>query len=547
MAKKKRNKYNNVIIVAVLIVCAVIARVLGMNTPYSVQFGLIRTMIYIGLYIGWGISVSKRVIQAQVRRYLVSVSGLMVFWFIIRSMKYYFISDVGTARQLWYLYYLPMLFIPLFSLFAAISLGESKDFKLSKKTLMLYIPTVLCLLLVLTNDFHQLVFSFPADEVWTDNNYEYALGCYIVVGWEIICAMAAFIIMLFKCRLAQKGEYLPFLLLTCSVIYALIYSSGVEWMQLIGGDITAAQCLMFTGILESCIQCGLIQTNTDYRAMFEAGSIGAQIVDTDWHIRYASSNAPELPSDRMRSAESEAAKLDNNTLLRSSKIPGGHVLWQEDITDITALLQKLEENRKTISESNDVEQENYKTKVKINTVREKNRLYDRLQAQTAHQIELLDQLLTQYEAQSDPEIRRSLLAKAAVIGAYIKRRGNLMFIGEKSDVTDTAELTACLDESFANLELMGVECAIDIPDKNSMYTRDAIRVYDFFEAVTEEAMDDLQFVWLKARGLEDAVIFYLQAESKTDLLALASLADTCTCEEGVWRFSLRIGKAGEKA
>ena len=137
MAKKKRNKYNNVIIVAVLIVCAVIARVLGMNTPYSVQFGLIRTMIYIGLYIGWGISVSKRVIQAQVRRYLVSVSGLMVFWFIIRSMKYYFISDVGTARQLWYLYYLPMLFIPLFSLFAAISLGESKDFKLSKKTLML--------------------------------------------------------------------------------------------------------------------------------------------------------------------------------------------------------------------------------------------------------------------------------------------------------------------------------------------------------------------------------------------------------------------------
>ena len=501
MAKKKRNKYNNVIIVAVLIVCAVIARVLGMNTPYSVQFGLIRTMIYIGLYIGWGISVSKRVIQAQVRRYLVSVSGLMVFWFIIRSMKYYFISDVGTARQLWYLYYLPMLFIPLFSLFAAISLGESKNFKLSKKTLMLYIPTVLCLLLVLTNDFHQLVFSFPADEVWTDKSYEYALGCYIVVGWEIICAMAAFIIMLFKCRLAQRGEYLPFLLLTCSVIYALIYSSGVEWMQLIGGDITAAQCLMFAGILESCIHCGLIQTNTGYKSLFEAGSIGAQIVDADYNTRYASSNAPELTADMMRAAERDTVMLDKNTLLRSSKINGGHVLWQEDITDITALLERLEENKKTIAESNYLEKENYKTKVKLNTVREKNRLYDRLQAQTAHQIELLDRLLTQYEAETDPEIRRSLLAKAAVIGAYVKRRGNLLFIGEKSDVTDTAELSACLDESFVNLELMGVECAIDIPDKNKIYIQDAIRVYDFFEAVTEAAMDDIRFVWLKARSL----------------------------------------------
>lgn len=548
MARKKRNNHNNGIIVAVLIVCAVVLRVLGKFDILKVPGGILRSLIYIALYIGWGISVSKRIIQVQVRHYLIAVSGLMVFWFVIRSMRYFFITDIGIARQLWYLYYLPMLFIPLFSLFVAISLGKPENARLSKTArLLLYIPTVLCLLLVLTNDLHQLVFSFPEGDVWTDDNMSYSFGYFFVIGWEILCSLAAFVIMIIKCRLSYRKKYLPFLLLACSIGYALVYVSGVEWMQLIGGDITAAQCLMFTGILECCIQCGLIQTNTGYRAMFEAGSIGAQIVDTDWHIRYASSNAPKLPSDRMRSAESEAAKPDNNTLLRSSKIPGGHVLWQEDITDITALLEKLEENRKTISESNDVEQENYKTKVKINTVREKNRLYDRLQAQTAHQIELLDQLLTQYEAQSDPEIRRSLLAKAAVIGAYIKRRGNLMFIGEKSDVTDTAELTACLDESFANLELMGVECAIDIPDKNSIYTRDAIRVYDFFEAVTEEAMDDLQFVCLKARGLEDAVIFYLQAESKTDLSALASLADTCTCEEGVWRFSLRIGKAGEKA
>ena len=535
-------------LVAAMVFSAIALRVLGKFDILKVPGGILRSLIYIALYIGWGISVSKRIIQVQVRHYLIAVSGLMVFCFFFRSMRYFFITDIGIARQLWYLYYLPMLFIPLFSLFVAISLGKPASAKLSKTALvLLYIPTVLCLLLVLTNDLHQLVFSFPEGEVYTDKNNGYPFGYYIVLGLEILCALAAFVIMIIKCRLSYRKKYLPFLLLTASIGYALVYVSGVKWMQMIGGDITAAQCLMFTGILESCIQCGLIQTNTGYQALFEAGSIGAQIVDTDYDTRYASSNAPKLSAEIMRSAESEAAKLDHNTLLKSSKIPGGHVLWQEDITDITAVLQKLEENRKMIAESNDVEQENYKTKVKINTVREKNRLYDRLQAQTAHQIELLDQLLTQYEAQSDPEIRRSLLAKAAVIGAYIKRRGNLMFIGEKSNVTDTAELSACLDESFANLELMGVECAIDIPGKNSIDTRDAIRVYDFFEAVTEAAMDDLQFVWLKARSLEDAVIFNLQAESKTKLSSLSALADTCTCEDGVWRFSLRIGKAGEPA
>ena len=534
-------------LVAVMVFCAVILRFLGKFDILNVPGGILRSLIYIALYIGWGISVSKRIIQVQVRHYLIAVSGLMVFWFVIRSMRYYFITDIGIARQLWYLYYLPMLFIPLFSLLVAISLGKPASAKLSKTALvLLYISTVLCLLLVLTNDLHQLVFSFPEGEVWTDINNGYTFGYYIVLGWEILCVLAAFIIMLNKCRHSQRKKYLPLLLLACSIEYAFIYASGAECMHMIGGDITAAQCLMFTGILECCIQCGLIQTNTGYQAMFEAGSIGAQIVDTNYHTRYASSNAPALTVDMMRSAEKDAAKLDNNTLLKSSKIGGGYVLWQEDITSITALLEKLEKNRKTISESNDVEQENYKTKVKINTVREKNRLYDRLQEQTAHQIELLDQLLTQYEEEPDSEIRRSLLAKAAVIGAYIKRRGNLMFIGEKSDVTDTAELSACLDESFANLELMGVECAVDIPSKNSITVRDAIRVYDFFEAVTEEAMDDLRFVWMKARSLEDAVIFYLQAESKTELSALSGLADTCACVEGVWHFSLRIGKAGEQ-
>lgn len=122
-----------------------------------------------------------------------------------------------------------------------------------------------------------------------------------------------------------------------------------------------------------------------------------------------------------------------------------------------------------------------------------------------------------------------------------------MFIGERDDVTDTAELSACLDESLANLELMGVECAIDIPGQNSIHIQDAIRVYDFFEAVTEAAIDDIRFIWLKARSLEDAVIFYLQAECETELTALSGLADTCVHEEGVWRFSMCIGKAGEQA
>ena len=87
------------------------------------------------------------------------------------------------------------------------------------------------------------------------------------------------------------------------------------------------------------------------------------------------------------------------------------------------LLEKMEENRKTIEESNCIEQENYQTKAKINMLREKNRLYDKLQMQTAGQIELLNNLLYQYEAETNLTAKRRLLAKISVIGTYIKRCG----------------------------------------------------------------------------------------------------------------------------
>ena len=52
-------------------------------------------------------------------------------------------------------------------------------------------------------------------------------------------------------------------------------------------------------------------------------------------------------------------------------------------------------------------------------------------------------------------------------------------------------------------------------------------------------------MWLKGRALESAVVFYMEVESETDLSPLAGLADSCVWEDGVWRFTLRVGKAGE--
>ena len=535
-------------LVAGMVFSAIALRVLGKFDILIVPVGIARSLIYIALYIGWGISVSKRIIQVQVRHYLIAVSGLMVFWFVIRSMKYYFITDIGIARQLWYWYYLPMLFIPLFSLFVAISLGKPASARLSKTALvLLYIPTVLCLLLVLTNDLHQLVFSFPEGEVWTDKNNGYTFGYYIVLGWEILCAFVAFVIMIIKCRLSYRKKYLPFLLLACSIVYALIYVSGVEWMQLIGGDIAAAQCLMFTGILESCIQCGLIQTNTGYEELFMVSRLGAQITDQGNTVCLASSNAGRLTDEQRMSAKTHPVLEDKTTLFKSKPIRFGHVLWQEDVSELTEAIEQIEENCRDLSERNRLRQENLETKKKILSLQEKNRAADVLNRETAGQISMIEHLLTQYDTENDAKKREKLLAGAAVLGAYIKRYGNLLLVSHREETADIRDLSRCFEDSFVNLELLDVKCLCTLPADVILATKDMLRIYRTFETILEDCLFDLHSVWVNARERKGQFLVSIDFVCDTDLSGHKADADLYSCEDGTCRFTFQLQKGGEGA
>ena len=542
--QKKANR--NIIIFICMVLIALLCRILGKISFQYVLNGIVRSIIYIGLYIGWAISIHKRVVQKSVKNTLLLISGLMIFWFIVRSIKYFFAMDVNVERYLWYSYYLPMLFIPQAAVQTAVLLGQPEEYILPKWLKLLYVPTTLCFLLVLSNDFHQCVFSFAAGEVWTDKGYRYAWGYYTVLLWEVVCAVTAFVLMVYKCRLSQRKKYLPVIGIGISILYAIIYASGAEWMQVIGGDITAALCLMFVCIFESCIYCGLIQTNTGYEELFEVCTMGAQITDQNYRVRYTSANAMELSESVMREAEKGDVVVDKKTLIQNRPIQGGHILWQEDIEYIIMLLERMEENRKTIEESNCLEQENYQTKAKINMLREKNRLYDKLQTQTAGQIGLLNELLSRYEVEKDLVKSRRLLAKISVIGTYIKRYGNLIFIGERAEISDVAELGACLEESFSSLKLMGIECALTAPAGERIYVRDAVRIYSFFESILEACVDSIKFMWVKIRPCGEEMVFCMEVESEDDLNSFFDKTDQGENEDGIWKFTFTIKKAGEK-
>lgn len=530
------------VLAGTVVILSIVIRVVTKIGWIGSWMGILRSLLYIGLYLGWGWSIQKRVIQRKTRKNILRIVGLMVFWFVIRSTKYFFVVNPTVSRQLWYWYYFPMLFIPMLSLMVALSVGMPEGYRVPGFLSALYVPTLILVLLVVTNDIHHLVFSFSGGGIPSDKNNILEPGYYAVAIWGILLAVVAMGIIVMKSRLPRYRKYLPAAVLGVAIIYVVIYASGAEWMQIIGGDITAALCLMIAAILESCIRCGLISTNTRYESLFAAGSLKAQIVDGEGIIRYANANAPELSRESIQNSYHGPVNIDPNTRLKSNVIPGGHVLWVEDIAGIQRILRELEENRRALAEQNNLDLENYNVRKKISATREKNRLYNQLQESTRKQIDKLDQLLRLYSETRDPVRRRNTLAEIMLIGAYVKRRGNLIFLEEKHGSMDIGELTLCMRESFYSLQLVGVECAMNLPEHVLLEASDVMRIYDLFEQVVEAAWNKLTSIWLVGRIHGDSIRFRLEVESEVNLASITDFASSVSSEDGIWKFVIDIGR-----
>ncbi|MGN0609725.1 MAG: hypothetical protein ACI4J6_11000 [Oscillospiraceae bacterium] len=544
----KSKKYSVILYATLAILTARALRQIGFQVedPLNLCLIILRASIYIGLFTAWCISVRDRIIQPQVRRYLTLVSALMVFWMTVRTIRYSLDECMWVTRYLWYLYYLPMLFIPLLSVFVSMSLGKPYNFCLPKWTKFLYIPIAALLLLVLTNDLHQLVFVFPKDAVVWGNDYSYAFGYFLVVGCIVLCIITALVTMLIKCRIPHSRTVLilPFVPTMVLLIYGILYCFRFPWLRFLAGDVTVVFCLLIIAILESCIECGLIQSNTGYDELFMVSRLGAQITNQENAVCLASVNARALTEEQRISAETQAVSADKSMLVRSQPIGFGHVLWQEDVAELTEAIEQIEENCRDLAERNRIRQENLETQKKLLALQEKNRVNDLIHKETARQIDLIDRMLTQYDTETDGRKRSRLLGGAAVVGAYIKRYGNLLLIGERAETADIRDLSRCFEDSFINLELLGINCLHTLPTDISLATKDMLQVYSGFETIIEACLYDLSHVWIHMRNSDRGILLNIEFVCNTDLSPFASIADLFSCEDGAYRFTFKLQKGG---
>lgn len=554
MASVHRNNVRVAVIVAALIAAAMACRFISRMPSCSAGFllGCLRSAIYIGLFTAWGISIRRRITQLQVRRFLTAIAALMIFWLTMRTLKYQFVTDPNAARYLWYLYYVGMLLIPLLSLLVAMSLGKPENYRLPRWATLLFVPTAALLMLVLTNDLHQLVFRFPAGAaVFTDQAYDYAALYWPVIGWQIGCALSAIAVIIRKCRLPDRRRVIwrPIVPLLVSIVYGLLYAAGADWLFVIAGDITVFQCLFYTAVLEGCIQCGLIQSNSHYEELFRISTIGAQITDDAFNVCCSAENVRPVDRAVLASAAAAPAVLEGGIRLSEAPIRGGHVFWQEDISDLLDTIGQLSGTREELQSYGSLLQEENRKKARAQKLAEQKRLYAAMQEKTAQSAARLETLGAALQGAEDAGAARRLLAEILVVGAYIKRRSNLLFLADAADEVPANELLLCLDESAANLRLLGVRCACALDGAGRMDADCAGTVFDFYEAVVERAFRTLRALTVSVARTGGRVSVSMMLDSEEDVAGACGArfaGAKITRQDGVWFCSLSVpeGRTG---
>ena len=453
----------------------------------SVACFLLTNLIYIGLAMAWGFSISRRTLHRDDRRWLLLGCAMAVLWLFLRAVKYRFFSDDAITRHLWYLYYVPQILAPLFSLFAALQLGRREGDALSRKWYLLFIPAALLIGGVLTNDLHQLVFRAVPGAATLEADYTHGWMYYLAMTWIVGLLLATGIIVYRKCRVSESRRYawIPLcVFLGGFALCALSFANTYTFHKM-----PECFCLTFAAFWESCLQVGLIPTNGYYRYFFSESTVAAQIVNGRGEPVYRAKNAPNLTPDQLEAAACESILLNADTRLQSASVQDGRVYWLEDISKINRIQAQLAEINARLSEENELIQAENELKRQRAQIEEQNRLMDAMLSLVQPQLLAINRLLSDKSAQS--------LKHICILGAYVKRRVNLALICDKKMVVPVDELAHCIQESLTYLTQYGAVCALHQEGRGSVSSREAQTAYDFFEDCLEAALPSLSALMVR--------------------------------------------------
>ena len=486
------SKKNNILPYAVAGVLFVIACVLQQTDDLVSDWNASKFMvlaaqcIFFGILTYWTVSVVSRVSDKSIKYGLATTIILMSSVMLLKLIKYNVLFGATAERYVWYAYYIPQCLAPAVLLLTVLKMARKSDKPLSARWNLLFLPAVLLILLVFTNDVHEQVFSFAEGLQNANKVYKWEWGYYLILAWIAGLYLTNGILLFIKCRIShcRKKAWIPLALfavcLACCILREVFNPLFIKMPETVVFSVVI--------VCESLIRIGFIPSNTDHAKFFDVADVSAVITDKNFNVELSSKNAPEITREQaIKAVQSGEIALSKDMILKAKAITGGEVFWTEDLSVVNKINDRLAEINLTLAEEIDLVTAENRLKEQRSKIEEQNNLYKGIFGIAKPHLKKIGKRLA--KAMTDEE-KDDALRLSVVYGVFLKRRANLAMTENDGKIT-LSELVYSLRESADALTFYGVYSSVFAVGDGEFPAEQIEFIYEFFEDCIECALPDL--------------------------------------------------------
>ena len=451
------------------------------NFPvHTIIFCLYTTIIFL-----WLRNMNNRVLRASVVRRFKTIGILLIFYLAFRTLKYEILLENPMAvRYIRYFYYVfPIILIQLVFL-TSLFVGKSERENISDFWKLLWAPTGILVILILTNDIHGLVFSL--DESSRGLNQYGPVFYFGIIYIGILALLTLSFTMIPYITRGPISTIVPSIsILLIWGLYTFLYMLGWQPFEYFKMVFKSAEfnILMVILFIESLVFKRLIPSNRGYESFLKMSSLNIGIMDLDENIIFTPKNYPNIEPKLINKAYKKPILLNENTLLESAGIKGGKSFWFVDLTDFNKLKKKLMQLNEEMLSENELLKANNKLKKNMVKVQEQKEIREYIQLKLEPQFEKLKYIMKNLP-EDEVEFEKTL-KYACILDVYIKRYANLFLLTKNKKNLDLSELRLAFSESLDYLELSQVRTDLDWRINRSFDAKICLKLYEIFQNILE--------------------------------------------------------------
>ena len=446
------------------------------------------TLLFAIFFTMWTIRLYYKLYDNKTRRYILFIGILIVFWMLIRIIRGVTI-DINIKRICWYLYYLPLIFIP--TLFYVCSNSLLSKMNKTRK-IFIYLISSILLILVLTNDFHELVFKFN-NGIYFHNDYNHYVGYYLIFIW-IFYLFGGGMIKLAINRLKIKKDlkvFLPLIVLLLGLIYTYLYILDVPYIRETNMSIVNS-VLICLGI-ELAFYLDLIPNNKKYIQKFFNSNLDMAIISLDGKTKYTTCSFKVIPNfilDDIKNNKVKQIYQKKNIVYDIKENKDSYVILRKDLTNIFKLKEEMLKQQKELLK----QQESMKLEEKT-----KRELYEiKIRKDTINRVEkkLEEKRLEAKKILMKDDIKREDLEKVKRIIIYSKKKSMLIISEMNNEIYNEESIKILLNELIVGMSSLNIEGLVVVKNKMNIKGRIMSYLYDIVYELIENSKNNAVMLYV---------------------------------------------------